>query len=55
MQALRTALHAYPEYEYAREIEPELRGDDADGSAHYDFVLNDLLERFGEVTTVGFE
>ncbi len=55
MQALRTALHAYPEYEYAREIESELRGDDADGSAHYDFVLNDLLERFGEVTTVGFE
>ena len=55
MQALRTALHAYPEYEYAREIESELRDDDADGSAHYDFVLNDLLERFGEVTTVGFE
>ncbi len=55
MQALRTALHAYPAYDYAREIESELRADDADGRGHYEFVLNDLLERFGEVTTVVFE
>ena len=54
-QALSTALHAFPDYAYARSIEAELEAGLDDVAKRYDFVSNDLLERFGEITTVVFE
>lgn len=55
LRELRTALHSFPEYRYAREIASELQAGDEASAKPYAFVLNDLLERFGEVTTVAFE
>lgn len=59
MKSLRNALHAFPDYAYARTLLeaarqpiPELR---LDGGRRPEFVLNDLLEIFGEVTTVAFD
>lgn len=55
-QALKRALHSYPEYSYARKLLEQLRaGNDWDAVAGPQaFVFNDFLERFGEVTTVTF-
>ena len=56
--SLERALHAYPEYAYAGTLLTLLLSGetvDVGGVSHYgDFVFNDLLARFGEITTVTF-
>lgn len=55
-QALKRALHSYPGYDYAKTLQRELCAavPTETAGATRDFVLNDSLDRFGEVTTVTF-
>jgi len=58
LQALKSALHAFPDYPYARSLlesmTPGPTGDARGEEPGTGYVLNDLLEIFGEVTTVAF-
>jgi tetratricopeptide (TPR) repeat protein len=58
IRALKSALRAFPDYEYARSLLDGLTAVDAGATtgqgADPEFVFNDLLEIFGEVTTVAF-
>lgn len=54
VKSLETALHAYPDYEYARSLLDAIAESRETPKARA-YVLSDLLERFGEVTTVSFE
>lgn len=57
--ALKSALHAYPDYAHARTLlarvtSPGQPGQARDSDEHA-FVFNDFLQRFGEITTVAFD
>ncbi len=55
-QSLRRALHSFSQYAYARELLDRLNAGEHlhEADSPPDVVFNDLLERFGEVTTVAF-
>ena len=57
IQSLETSLYVYPDYTYARSVlrDAEVYEDSLLDSEGFAFVFNDLLERFGEITTVVFE
>ena len=59
IHALKNALHIFPEYTHAQELleSIEVLADRNPAEALFvnGFVFNDLLERFGEVTTVAFD
>jgi tetratricopeptide (TPR) repeat protein len=58
IQALEKALHVFPEYAYAKRLLADLTSGDAraksGGTSNATFVYDDLLERFGETSTVQF-
>ena len=54
LHALKSALHVYPGYDTARLLLAALRADDAATIDRAQFLFNDHLEIFGEVTTVAF-
>ena len=59
VNALKNALHIFPDYTYARNLleraKSRTRPGTLDVTDRGEFVFNDLLESFGEVTTVTFD
>jgi len=58
IHALEKALHVFPEYAYARQLLADVTSGDArsksGGTSEAALVYDDLLERFGETSTVQF-
>lgn len=52
--ALEHALHVYPDYAYAQQLLAKARSAEAIAPAAASPVYDDLLERFGEISTVQF-
>ena len=59
VKALKHALFVYPDYQYARQLLNAVTSRHAGSSLEAvepaEFVFNDLLELFGETTTVAFD
>ena len=54
VRALKKALHVFPDYAYARRLLAEATSVDATATSPPALVYDDLLERFGETSTVQF-
>jgi tetratricopeptide (TPR) repeat protein len=54
IQSFENALHVFPDYRYARRLLTGVESGDTSVTTHAALVYNDLLERFGETSTVQF-
>jgi tetratricopeptide (TPR) repeat protein len=54
IQSFESALHVFPDYTYARRLLTGMTSDDAIATGSVELVYDDLLERFGETSTVQF-
>jgi tetratricopeptide (TPR) repeat protein len=54
LQALESAVHVFPDYAYARRLLADARSINAEARSAATPVYDDLLERFGETSTVHF-